>query len=170
VHGKFTFINTEFENTFADAFDSDFSSGEIRDCYFHDIQGDAVDVSGTQATLVNLKIKNITDKGLSIGEDSQVQAENIHMDTIGIGLASKDLSTVSIKDSEIINARFAGLAAYIKKPVFGPANITAENVTISESLQICVVQVGSTIQFNGKTMPQQDLDVDKLYAEGILGN
>jgi hypothetical protein len=92
------------------------------------------------------------------------------MDTVGIGLASKDLSTVSIKDSEIKNARFAGLAAYIKKPVFGPANITAENVTISDSLQICVVQVGSTIQFNGKTMPQQDLDVDKLYAEGILGN
>ena len=34
VHGQFTFINSEFENTFADAFDSDFSNGVIRDCYF----------------------------------------------------------------------------------------------------------------------------------------
>ena len=92
------------------------------------------------------------------------------MDTVGIGVASKDLSSVSINDSEIKNARYAGLAAYIKKPVFGPATITAENVNISDSLQLCVVQVGSTIQLNGKTMPQQDLDVDKLYAEGILGN
>ncbi len=170
VHGKFTFINTEFENTFADAFDSDFSSGEIRDCYFHDIQGDAVDVSGTHATLTNLRIQNITDKGFSIGENSHIQAENISMDTIGIGVASKDLSSVHIMDSEIRNARYAGLAAYIKKPVFGPASITAENVTLSDSLQLCVVQVGSTIQLNGKAMPQQDLDVDKLYAEGILGN
>jgi hypothetical protein len=170
VHGKFTFINTEFENTFADAFDSDFSNGEVRDCYFHDVQGDAVDFSGTQANLYNLKIQNVTDKGLSIGENSHVQAENISMDTVGIGVASKDLSSVVINNSEIKNARYAGLAAYIKKPVYGPATITAVNVTIIDSLQRCVVQVGSTIQLNGKAMPQQDLDVDKLYAEGILGN
>ena len=36
-----------------------------------------MDVSGTQANISNLKIENITDKGLSIGENSQVQAENI---------------------------------------------------------------------------------------------
>jgi hypothetical protein len=75
-----------------------------------------------------------------------------------------------ITDSQITNARFAGLAAYIKKPVYGPASIDAFNVNISDSLQLCVVQVGSSIQLNGVTMPQQDLDVEKLYAEGVLGN
>lgn len=170
VHGKFTFVNTEFENTFADAFDSDFSNGEIRDCGFHNIQGDAVDVSGTQAELFNLELGNIVDKGLSIGENSHVQAENIIMDTVGIGVASKDLSSIVIVDSEIRNARFAGLAAYIKKSVYGPATITARNVQIIDSAQFCVAQVGSTIQLNGETVEQQDLDVDRLYAEGILGN
>ena len=170
VHGKFTFVNTEFENTFADAFDSDFSNGEIRDCGFHNIQGDAVDVSGTQAELSNLELGNIIDKGFSIGENSHVQAENIIMDTVGIGVASKDLSSIVIIDSEIRNARFAGLAAYIKKPVYGPATITARNVQIIDSAQLCVAQVGSTIQLNGETVEQQDLDVDRLYAEGILGN
>ena len=128
VHGNFNFINSEFENTFADAFDSDFSNGIIRDSFFHDIQGDAVDVSGTQADISNLNIKNIIDKGLSIGENSHVQAAGIVMDTVGIGAASKDLSSLHIIDSEIKNARYAGLAAYIKKPVYGPATITAENV------------------------------------------
>ena len=77
---------------------------------------------------------------------------------------------MDIKDSTINNARFSGLAAYIKKPVYGPASITAENVTITNTDQLCVVQKGSQIIFNGKDMPQVDLDVDKLYAEGILGN
>ena len=170
VHGKFTFIDTEFENAFADAFDSDFSDGEIRGCNFHDIKGDAVDVSGTHANLYNLTITNITDKGLSIGENSHVVADGITMDTLGIGVASKDLSSIVIKNSQIKNTRFAGLAAYMKKPVYGPGTITAENVTILNSPQLCVAQIGSTIQLNGEIMPQQDLNVDKLYAEGILGN
>ena len=170
IHGKFTFLNTEFENTFADAFDSDFSNGDIRDCSFHDIQGDAVDVSGTSATLSGLQINNIVDKGLSIGEDSHILAENITMDVVGIGVASKDLSTIEIKNSSITSARFSGLAAYIKKAVFGPAAITAINVTINDTKQLCVTQIGSSITLNGQKMTEQDLDVDKLYAEGILGN
>ena len=170
VHGQFTFIDTKFENIPADAFDSDFSDGEIRDCTFQNIQGDAVDVSGTQAELFNLNLINIGDKGLSIGENSHVLAENIFMDNVGIGVASKDLSSVDIKDSEIKNARFAGLAAYIKKTVYGPATITAQNVDILNTPQPSVVQVGSTVQLNGTMLPEQDLDVDKLYAEGVLGN
>ncbi|MDX1377751.1 MAG: hypothetical protein R3307_02790 [Anaerolineales bacterium] len=170
VQGSFTFIDTLFENTVADAFDSDFSTGEIRDCTFQNVQGDAVDVSGTTAELSSLTLLNIGDKGLSIGENSHIQAINIFMDTVGIGVASKDLSTIEIKDSEIQNARFAGLAAYIKKPVYGPAAIMAENVTIVNAFQPYLTQLGSTILVDGETMPEQDLDVDRLYAEGVLGN
>jgi len=170
VHGNFTFVDTLFENTFADAFDSDFSNGEIRDCKFQNIQGDAIDVSGTFAELSYIDLLNIVDKGLSIGENSHIQAANIMMDTVGIGVASKDLSTIDIRDSEIKNARFAGLAAYIKKPVYGPAMITAENVNIIDSFQLYVAQLGSTIQVDGEIILGQDLDVDTLYAEGILGN
>jgi len=170
VHSKFIFVDTLFENTFSDAFDSDFSNGEIRDCTFQNVQGDAVDVSGTFAKLSSLVILNVGDKGLSIGENSHVQADNIKMDGMGIGIASKDLSTIEIRDSEIQNARFAGLAAYIKKPVYGPAVIAAENVRILNSAQLYVAQVGSTIQVDGKVIQGQDLDVDTLYKEGILGN
>lgn len=170
VHGNFTFVDSMFENTFADAFDSDFSNGEIRDCTFQNVLGDAVDVSGTMAELSSLNLLNIGDKGLSIGENSHVQAVNIYMDTVGIGVASKDLSTIDIRDSKIQNARFAGLAAYIKKPVYGPASITAENVEIVNSLQLYLAQLGSIIEVDGETVQEQDLDVDRLYAEGILGN
>lgn len=170
IHGKFTFSQTLFENTFADAFDSDFSSGEVSDSVFNDIAGDAIDVSGTTAEIYRVNMNRIGDKGLSIGEHSIVKASEIQMDSVGIGVASKDLSSIQITDSVINNARFAGLAAYIKKPVFGPATITAERVTITGTASLCVVQKGSSITLEGKKYPGQDLDVDKLYAEGILGN
>jgi hypothetical protein len=92
------------------------------------------------------------------------------MDTVGIGVANKDLSKTYISNSTISQARFAALAAYIKKPVYGPASIEATDLTILETQTSAVAQVGNTILLNGETVKTVELDVDKLYQEGILGN
>ena len=170
IHGKFAFIDSEFLNTFADAFDGDFAAGEITGCYFHDIAGDAIDVSGSKVTVTDTRIERIGDKGVSVGEDSVMTVENVTMDTVGIGIASKDLSKTYVKDTTISRARFSALAAYIKKPVFGPASIETTNLTILETETPAVAQVGSTILLNGESVETVELDVEKLYEEGILGN
>lgn len=170
IHGKFQFKNCEFANTFADAFDSDFSTGEVTNCYFHDIAGDAVDVSGTTAVVSGSRMERIGDKGVSVGEQSQVRVEDTAMDTVGIGVASKDLSTTQVTRVTIRGASFAALAAYIKKPVFGPAEIEAQQVTIADTDQAAVAQVGSRIVIDGVEVGTVDLDVDRLYNEGVLGN
>lgn len=170
IHGQFNFINSEFANTPSDAFDSDFSEGEIDNCYFHDIKGDAVDVSGTTVTVKNTQIKNITDKGVSVGEKSMVTIRDVTMDTVGIGVASKDLSKAYVYTSTISKARFAALAAYIKKPVYGPAYLEAPDLKVTDTQTEAVAQTGSTILLRGKEVPMVEMDVDKLYAEGILGN
>lgn len=170
IHSNFKFLNTEFANTFADAFDSDFSSGEVTSCYFYDIKGDAVDVSGSVVTVSESRMERITDKGISTGEDSTMTVDHVQMDTVGIGVASKDLSKVTLRNSEIANARFSALAAYIKKPVFGPASIDAQNVTILNTKDAGIAQDGSTIILNGQAIDTVQLDVDLLYQQGILGN
>jgi hypothetical protein len=170
VHGKFAFIDSEFLNTFADGFDGDFAEGEITGSYFHDIQGDAIDVSGANVTVTDTRIERIVDKGVSVGEESVVTIQNVTMDTVGIGVASKDLSKTYVTDTTISRARFSALAAYIKKPVFGPASIEATELVILETETPAVAQVGSTILLNGQTIKTVQLDVDKLYQEGILGN
>jgi hypothetical protein len=170
MHSRFSFHNSEFANTFADAFDSDFSTGEVTDCTFHDIAGDAIDVSGTQAVVRGARMERITDKGISVGEESSVSVQGAVMDTVGIGVASKDLSTTVVMDSQIKNARFSALAAYTKKPVYGPAQIEASGLIILDSVTEAVAQLGSTIVLNGKAVRPVDLDVDRLYSEGILGN
>ena len=170
IHGQFFFTDSEFANTTADAFDSDFSEGEIVGCYFHDITGDAVDVSGTKVTVRNTQMERITDKGVSVGEKSTVTVQEVTMDTVGIGIASKDLSKTYVYATQISHARFAALAAYIKKPVYGPAYLEAPDLVVTDTQTEAVVQIGSTILLRGKEVPGIELDVDKLYAEGILGN
>ncbi|HMB23539.1 MAG: right-handed parallel beta-helix repeat-containing protein [Chloroflexota bacterium] len=170
IHSKFAFIDSEFINAFADAFDSDFSEGEIRGCYFHDIQGDAIDISGTPATVSDTRIERIVDKGVSVGEHSEITISNVTMDTVGIGVASKDLSKAYVSDTTISHARFSAFAAYIKKPVYGPGYIEATNVKIIATETSAVAQIGSTILLDKKPVETVDMDVDKLYDEGILGN
>jgi len=170
IHGNFNFIDSEFANTFADAFDSDFAEGEISGSYFHDIPGDAVDVSGTTATIKDSKMERITDKGVSAGEKSTVIIQNVRMDSVGIGAASKDLSKTYIYTTQISHAQFAALAAYIKKPVYGPAYLEAPDVVITDTTTEAVAQTGSTILLHGEEVPTVEMDVDKLYREGILGN
>jgi hypothetical protein len=170
IHSKFSIRDSEFENTLADAIDSDFSEGEITGCYFHDIGGDAVDVSGTTATVSDTRMERITDKGVSVGEASTATIRNVSMDMVGIGIASKDLSKAYVYHTSIANARFSALAAYIKKAVYGPAYIEAPDLIVTGTKDEAVVQLGSTILLRGLSVPGVEIDVDKLYSEGILGN
>ena len=170
VHSTFVFQNTEFCNIFADAFDSDFSDGKVVNCHFCDVLGDAIDVSGSQVTVTDTRIENIVDKGISVGEESTVIVQNVVMNTVGIGIASKDLSRAYVSQTEISNVRFAALAAYIKKPVFGPAYIEATDIVITDATNEAIAQTDNVIMLRGKLVETTEIDVDLLYQEQILGN
>lgn len=170
VHSIFAFKNTEFCNIFSDAFDSDFSDGKVENCHFCDVLGDAVDVSGSQVTVANTRMEKIVDKGISVGEESTVIVKNVVMNTVGIGIASKDLSRAYVSQTEISNARFAALAAYIKKPVFGPAYIEATDIIITDTATEAIAQANNVIMLRGKPVETTEFDVDLLYQEQILGN
>jgi hypothetical protein len=129
-----------------------------------------VDVSGSDISVGNSTFLNITDKAVSAGEDSTVVVSSTVIKSVGIGIASKDLSNVTVTDSQISLARVAGLSAYTKKAVFGPAQISATNVSILEAEYTTLVQSGSTVLVDGVEMPTVDLDIDSLYEQGILGN
>lgn len=170
IHSSFQFFNSTFSNTYADAFDGDFSNGVIENCTFSNISGDAVDVSGAKVEIRDTKMEHIGDKGVSAGEESEVTVTNVHIYDVGIGVASKDLSRVILRQSSISKARFSALSAFIKKPVYGPAWLDAQEVAILETETPAVAQKGSTILIDGQKIETVDLDVDRLYTEGILGN
>ena len=170
IRAPFSFEYVEFLNTPSDAFDGDFTTGSASHCSFHDIQGDAFDVSGTEATVTNSYFVNIGDKAISAGEKSDITLSNITIRNVSIGVASKDLSTV-LADSLIIDtARVTGLAAYIKKPQYGLASIDATDIEIIHTEAPAICQTESLLVLNGEIIPPEDIDIDALYEQGILGN
>jgi len=165
LRAKFQFTDTEFGNIASDAFDGDFVQGRIEDCAFHDIRGDAIDVSGSNITLERVRLLRVHDKGISAGEGSIVKASDVRAVNVGMAIASKDMSQVIADNVHIARAWVAGLAAYLKKMEYGPATIQASNVVFGDNSPQSLVQTGSSVSINGKAAKTTDLDIAGLYEE-----
>jgi hypothetical protein len=167
VHSQFDISGILIRGTASDAFDADFSTGTLTASRFVEVGtaggGDAVDVSGSQITVSASEFRDVSDKALSVGEKSVMNASNIIIDTVGTGAASKDGSILNLSDAKISNASFAGLTAYVKKPEYGPAEIIAIDIVIKDAQTPVLVQTGSRVQLDGEDSAARDIDVDALY-------
>ena len=167
IHSRFTINDVLIKGTASDAFDADFSEGAVVNSRFVDIGkaggGDAIDVSGSIISVTDSQFSEVSDKALSVGERSEMSADNVDLSNVGTGAAAKDGSVLVLNNSSINGASFAGLTAYIKKPEYGPAKITAENITVSGVPTPVLVQTGSVVTLDGKTIEPEDVDVDALY-------
>jgi len=167
IRAPFAFVESEFAETASDAFDADFAQGVVERCVFHDIAADGIDVSGAEVHVYDVRMQNIGDKGLSIGEQSRLTAERVILEDVDFGVVSKDLSQVTASALTIRRARIAGLAAYIKKTAYGPASITATDVTFVNMPQArqTLVQTKSWIDLNGTRIWGTDVNVEALYQD-----
>ena len=165
ISSEFSILGCSFDNLASDAFDGDFVKGSIRDSVFTGIGGDAIDLSGSNVTIENIEARKVVDKAISAGENTWIELKNTRLEDIGFGVASKDLSEARIDEVQIIRARIAALAAYQKKETFGPAEISGKNLKVTETEKIHLVQTGSVVEIDGKTLPALPLNVEKLYAE-----
>ncbi|MBI9048059.1 MAG: CotH kinase family protein [Anaerolineaceae bacterium] len=170
IRTEFNFYNSQFRDTFSDAFDSDFSDGLVSGCLFKNVGGDAIDISGSLTEVYDSKFIAITDKAVSVGEHSSILVQDVEINDIGIGIASKDLSSATLLRVTISGAQNAALAAYQKKPVFGPANIFGEEVTVTDCERTSIIQVDSEAVINGSTLETIDQTFDDLFNQGLLGS
>lgn len=122
IRTDFSAIRLHINNTFADGFDSDFCHGTLSDAMFVNTGNDGIDFSGSTVDISNIILKNIGDKGISAGEQATLKVKSAEIDQAVIGVASKDLSTVTIENISLRNCN-KGFAAYQKKPEFGPGSI-----------------------------------------------
>ncbi len=163
VRSKVTATNCLFENTFADAFDSDFSTGEVNGCTFKNIGNDAIDFSGSQMKIANCKMVDVSDKAISGGENSQLTVTNCEIAGANIGVAAKDLSTVTLNKIVMTNTVY-GFVAFIKKPEYGPAKIKIDNLKMKKNKIFHQIEEGSVFILNGKTIFGREKKLaEKLY-------
>lgn len=162
VRSNFIIDGVVFSNTSSDCFDSDFTKGSIKNSNFESCGNDGADFSGSLIILNDVQFYDIGDKAISFGENSQAAVEKIMIDGSYIGVASKDFSSANVKSTKIINSDY-GLAAYQKKPEFGPASINVgENVELF-SVEVKYLEEESS-SINGVTEKELQKNVyEKLY-------
>lgn len=164
------FEKVTFSGCASDSFDGDFVTGEVRDCTFEDGKADGLDVSGSDVRVVNCRFLRLGDKGCSIGERSRARIEGGIAEDVGLGVASKDDSDVELSGMTI-RARHYALAAFVKKPEYGPARLVARALTILPGATgTAIAQTGCTIELDGTRVPTQDIDIEASYEEGVLGH
>ena len=121
-------------------------------------------MSGTTIDITGIKFKNIQDKAVSVGENSTMTATQLLIETVGVGVVSKDSSRISMADSVIREFQTAAMMAYKKKKQYGPATIFAKNIKVQNLPASALAQKGSRIFINGEALPTLDLNIKNLYA------
>lgn len=162
VRSDFILDNCKFYNTFADAFDSDFSTGTVKNTKFKKIGNDAIDFSGSKININNCIIDNINDKGISGGENSTLSVSNTNINNCNIGVASKDLSLVKIESSKIKNCKYA-FTAFQKKPEYGPASIIAKKISHNNNETLFLIEKKSLLILNQKKIPGDIENVTDIF-------
>ena len=168
VRSKFALENVKFSNTRSDAFDSDFSNGHITNSFFNNIGGDGIDFSGSNVSANKVFFEEVNDKAISIGEASKFNGTYLTIKSSGTGLACKDGSDAIITNSKFIDISHAILMAYIKKYEFSGAKIIANKINYKKKKDDILVQKGSTVLLDGKSIKKRKIDVEKLYKEGYM--
>ncbi len=148
VRSDFKVDKAKFYDIYADAFDSDFCTGELTNSVFDKVDNDAIDFSASQITISDCEISNISDKGISGGEQSALKVYNTNITNCNIGAASKDLSQVELINVSISNCNY-GLVALRKKPEYGPAKIYTEGLKMIDCLTDELLELNSVLNREG---------------------
>jgi hypothetical protein len=167
IRTQFGIETTTFQDTKFDAFDGDFTQGLITNSFFHAIAADGIDISGSDVTVSELDMQSIGDKGISVGESSRLTGSDISITQADFGVVSKDNSQIRLSQIALEDINTAGFAAYIKKPEYGPATISVQNVNFGQLSpdKYTLVQTGSWIDLDTERIWGSDIDIDMLYNE-----
>ena len=158
--------DVEISNTKSDGLDADFSDVTLINSRFVNIGSqtgaDAIDISRTVLYAQGLEITKVTDKAISIGEESKAYLEKLVITDSVVGVVAKDSSDVQVTNIKLSNVKLADYMAYNKKSHYSGATIEVLNHLQKDPRAIA--EHGSTIKINTKLTSTQNLDVDQLYS------
>ncbi|MDJ0864990.1 MAG: CotH kinase family protein [Myxococcota bacterium] len=152
VRTEFVIDDVTFRGATSDAFDADFCRGRIANSRFIANENDAIDVSGSVVQVDNVLVDGAGDKGISTGEASELVATRVRIRGANVALASKDSSKLAVRDVALSQCTW-GIAAFQKKPEFGPAAVRVEGFGSEETEVRHLVERGSTATIDGVEVP-----------------
>ena len=131
--GAVNITDSIFRNNFGDQIDLDYTTGSVSNSSFYidyankqRFISDGLDVSGSIINIFNNSFVNMSDKGISVGEKSNVLIENNAINDNNMGVATKDGSDSCLKNN-VFNRNKIDIAGYIKKKMYRKPNIYLSN-------------------------------------------
>ena len=166
IRSEFFIDHSSISNSFADALDVDFCNGKIMESMFSNCginsgNGDCLDFSGSIIDINNIVVDGASDKGISVGEETSIMIKQSIITDAKTAIASKDKSIVTLADISIKNSQ-TGIAAYQKKPEFGPAVINATNLMMTGTDVPYMIEIGSNVSVDGEMLDSKYKNVISL--------
>lgn len=166
VRSDFIMNNINVVNSSSDSIDLDFSSGNISNINIKNSGNDGLDLSGSNVKASDITIINSGDKALSVGEESDLIADNLNIKKSTIGLAFKDLSFGKIYTLDISNTKI-GLAAFQKKSEYGGASFSINNLSRKNVEQFYLLEKDSSIKIKNNNLIPNAIDVFSIIYKNI---
>ena len=126
VDSTATLKNISFENIESDAVDIDFGLVKFSKITCSRIKNDCLDISGSKIVGTDLNVDRSEDKGLSVGENSEVKIKNLKVENSKIGFAVKDGSSVYLENVNSIKNQY-DIVIFNKKQEFDNPFLEVKN-------------------------------------------
>ena len=167
VESIFSLSYVSISDTVSDGIDSDFSNGNIIHSNFLNICGDAMDFSGSDVLINQTKARNVKDKSVSAGEKSILNIKNCEFNDIGVGVASKDGSSVIVHNTKISNYKLYAAMSYRKKDFYDMPGLSLKGCFVSDG-DAYMRQIGSDMIVDNIKIPETNLSIKKLYKTRVM--
>ncbi|MEK9657760.1 MAG: CotH kinase family protein [bacterium] len=168
VRSKFELKNSEFNHSYSDAIDIDFSNGVMKNIKIYQAGNDGIDVSGAQVNLKEIYIKSAGDKGISSGENSEITGKQISIYDSEIALASKDGSYINAESVAVVSANL-GFVVFQKKSAYGPGTIRVTNVSEDNLKTRALVEDKSVLFINEQAIKATTKKVKSVLYGKVYG-
>ena len=129
INSKSKISNIYFNNIIADALDVDFGELNFKNIICEQINNDCLDISGANVYGDNLTAYDVSDKGISAGENANVKIKNINLTNNHVALAIKDGSTASFSNITFTNNNY-DMALFNKKKEFTKPKLSIDSLNI----------------------------------------
>ena len=127
INSTSIFENIELNNISSDGIDIDFGKFKFQNIKCSQINNDCLDISGSNVNGNEIYAENILDKGLSIGEASIAEIENIYLYKNKLGIAVKDGSKVKINNYNFGSNTY-DMAVYTKKKEYKNSSLYIDGI------------------------------------------
>jgi len=131
----------------SDSIDSDFSAIEFSSLTINGAGNDCIDLSAGKYNIRTASISHCPDKGISAGENSSVDIQQLFIDVAGIGVAAKDSSDVRVGRYLINDTAFC-FAAYQKKTNYSGGTLNLGDGECTDSRISVFEQGGAKVLFH----------------------